>query len=431
MKVLVLSLYHPELVRGGAQTVAYDVFRSLKSRDGIHATFLAAIDPSHAALYKAGARITGFDGRADEFLFLSRDYDEVWSKTSDVALADSLIAFLHDIKPDIVHVHHFIRFGIDVLSLIRRHLPAAKIIMTLHDFHTICAADGLMVRLTDGALCDRASPVRCHQCLPERPPEHFFMRAAWMQTHLRHVDIFTTPSRYMIEHFVTWGLPRGKFVPVPNGTAPPPAPPATQAVPGARNRFGFFGQLVDAKGLHVLLDAVTNLRAEGFADFTVEINGGNLHFASDLRRARIEAFRQAEAERPHGERNVVFNGPYHPDQTASRMQRIDWCVIPSVCWESYCLVISEAWAHGRPVIASAVGGPAERVTNGADGILFDMGDANALARAIRGACMEAGLWDHLAAGIKPPTTHDTMADAFIDIYTQPQNHTKWEGALTC
>jgi glycosyltransferase involved in cell wall biosynthesis len=431
MKVLVLSLYHPELVRGGAQMVAYDVFRGLQSREGVHATFVAAIDPSHAALYKIGARITGFDGRPDEFLFLSRDYDEVWSKNADIALAESFIDFLQDISPDVVHVHHFIRFGIDILSLIRRHLPAAKIVMTLHDFHTICAADGHMVRLTDQSLCDRASPLRCHQCLPARPPEHYFMRAAWMKSHLRHVDIFTTPSRFMIEHFVTWDLPREKFVNVPNGTWLTPRLHGTEEPQAPRNRFGFFGQLVDAKGLHILLDAVTTLRAEGFADFTVEINGDNLHFASDPRRAQIEAFLRAEAERPHGERNVVFNGSYHPAQTASRMRRIDWCVIPSIWWESFCLVISEAWAHGRPVIASAVGGPAERVTHGVDGLLVDMGDAHALARAMRRASIEADLWDHLAAGIKPPAARDAMINAFIDIYTQPKNHAKREGTLTC
>jgi glycosyltransferase involved in cell wall biosynthesis len=242
------------------------------------------------------------------------------------------------------------------------------------------------------------------------------MRAAWMKTHLRHVDIFTTPSRFMIDQFVAWGLKPDKFAYVPNGHGVRLAPRLPQDAPATRNRFGFFGQLVDSKGLHVLLDAVTILRAEGFSDFTVEINGDNLHFASDSRRAQIETFLQEEAERPFGQRNVVFNGAYHPDQTGTRMQRIDWCVIPSVWWESFCLVLSESWAHGRPVIASDVGGPAERVTNGVDGLLFDMGDASALARTMRRACTEPDLWLHLTAGIKPPEAHDAMVAAFASLY---------------
>ena len=64
MKVLLVSLFHPELVRGGAQQVCYELFQGLKSRRGIEPTLLAAVDPSFKSLYKSGAQITGFDGRA-------------------------------------------------------------------------------------------------------------------------------------------------------------------------------------------------------------------------------------------------------------------------------------------------------------------------------------------------------------------------------
>jgi glycosyltransferase involved in cell wall biosynthesis len=70
---------------------------------------------------------------------------------------------------------------------------------------------------------------------------------------------------------------------------------------------------------------------------------------------------------------------------AARMARVDWVVVPSLWWEIFCLVLSEAWACGRPVIASDVGGLAERVTDGGDGLLFPLGDARALAEAMRRA----------------------------------------------
>ncbi len=416
MKVLLLSLHHPELVRGGSQQIAYELFRGLAARDDVEANFLAAVDSSMPSLYKSGARITGFDGRPGEFLYLSREYDNVWHKTSDVALVESFIEFLNLLKPDVVHFHHFLRFGIDFLSLTRRVLPAARIVLTCHEFLAICPAEGHMVRLTDQSLCDRASAVRCHQCLPDRQPEHHFMRAMWMKTHLDRVDLFTTPSRFMIEQFVDWGLPREKFVHVPNGQAYAPSRLLHDEAPITRNRFGFFGQLVDMKGLHVLLDAVTILRAEGFTDFIVEINGDNLQFASESRSADISAFLKAEAERPLQDRNVVFRGSYHPAQIGGRMARIDWCVVPSLWWEVFCLVISEAWAHGRPVIASNAGGPAERITHGVDGILFDLGDARSLARAIRRACTEDGLWDRLARAIVPPASRDFMTSRFMELY---------------
>ncbi len=44
MKVLLLSLHHPELVRGGAQQVAYELFEGLKEVPGVEPVLLAAID---------------------------------------------------------------------------------------------------------------------------------------------------------------------------------------------------------------------------------------------------------------------------------------------------------------------------------------------------------------------------------------------------
>ena len=317
MKVLLISLYHPELVRGGEQQIAHELFQGLRATPGVEATLLASIDHTSPALYKSGARITGFDGRPAEFLFLTQEYDYTWEKTPNVALAESFIEFLRLIQPDIVHFHHFMTFGIDYLTLTRRVLPSVKIIFTAHEFLTICAANGHMVRRVDQSLCTRASAVRCHQCLPEHPPEHYFMREMWMKTHLELVDVITTPSRFRVEQFTSWGLPADKFVHVTNGQGTHRTMPAT--APGRRNRFGFFGQLVDAKGLHILLAAVALLRADGFTDFVVEINGDNIQFATPERRQEIESFLAEEARLPAAERQVIFNGAYHHQQLVDKI----------------------------------------------------------------------------------------------------------------
>jgi glycosyltransferase involved in cell wall biosynthesis len=113
---------------------------------------------------------------------------------------------------------------------------------------------------------------------------------------------------------------------------------------------------------------------------------------------------------------VVFNGSYHTDQLAALMSRVDWCIVPSVWWETFALVISEAWMFRRPVIASNVGAPGERVRHGVDGLLFQVGDARALARTMRRACTEEGLWDRLVAGIEAPPAREVMVERFCDVY---------------
>jgi glycosyltransferase involved in cell wall biosynthesis len=416
VKVLLVSLYHPELVRGGAQQICYELFKALKTRPGIEPVLLAAVDPSFKALYKSGARITGFDGRPDEFLFLSRNYDYIWHKSGSFPLLLAFSEFLQLVKPDVVHFHHFLLLGVDLLTLTRRVLPEARIVFTFHEFMAICEAYGHMLRPFDNSLCSRASPVRCHQCFPERPPEHFFMREMWFKRHLSAVDAFTVPSHFMIERYASWGLDPQKITHVPNGQPDYSGGEVVIDKRQKRNRFGFFGQLVDNKGVWLLLEAVQQLRSEGFTDFVVEINGDNLKFASDRRRTEIETFLAKENELPLADRIVSFNGSYSVDQLPQRMTRVDWCIVPSVWWEIFGLVISEAWMFKRPVIASNVGGPAERITHNKDGLLFNIGDPTSLAQTIRRACTQRGLWEHLAKRIGIPVTEDRMSELFLAVY---------------
>ncbi len=416
MKVLLISVFHPELHRGGAQQITYELFNALKERDDIEPYFLAGMDPSQRSLYKAGARITGFDGRQNEFLFLTQGYDYWWQKVSSPLLLESFVEFLEMIRPDVVHFHHFLLLGLDLLTLTRKVLPEAKIVFTFHEFLSICAADGQMIRTFDKSLCTQPSPVRCHQCFPDRGPEQFFMRELWVKRHLSVVDEFTVPSRFMIDFYTRWGLPANKLTHVTNGQTDYTGGTIPLEHRERRNRLGFFGQLVDNKGVWVILQAVRQLRAEGFTDFTIEINGDNLKYASAQRREEIERFQAEEEALPHEERIVFFNGSYHVDQLARRMSRVDWCIVPSTWWEIFGLVLSEAWLFKRPIIASNVGGPLERVKHEVDGLLFDMGDARSLSLAIRRAVDEPGLWEKLSAGITRPTGRDQMSELYCRLY---------------
>ena len=418
LKVLQLSLWHPELVRGGAQQIAYETFKALQQNPSVEPTFLAAVDRSVPAFYKAGARITGFDGRPGEYLFLSQDYDYLWHKVANPLLVAAYADFLTELAPDVVHFHHFMLFGIDLLTVTRKVLPKAKIVFTFHEFLAICAADGQMLRKTDQSLCTKASSARCHQCLPSQGPEHYFLREAWFKRHLECVDVYTVPSRFMIERYVAWGLEREKLVHVTNGQ--PDYASGAKAVDGpapkSRNRFGFFGQLVDNKGVWIILEAVQKLRAQGFTDFSVEINGDNLKYASEKRREEFEAFLAAERLLPPEQQMVVYNGAYSVDQLEQRMSRIDWCLVPSVWWEIFGLVISEAWMFGKPVIASNVGGPQERIRHEKDGLLFNVADATSLAQTIQRACLEKGLWGSLVGGIKKVPDSQHMALEYLKVY---------------
>jgi glycosyltransferase involved in cell wall biosynthesis len=89
------------------------------------------------------------------------------------------------------------------------------------------------------------------------------------------------------------------------------------------------------------------------------------------------------------------------------MRQVDWVVVPSVWWENSPLVIQEAFAAGRPVVCSGIGGMAEKVPAGTAGLHFRAGDPGDLADVMRRAATEPGLWDRLRAGL--PTPHPMPA----------------------
>ena len=84
------------------------------------------------------------------------------------------------------------------------------------------------------------------------------------------------------------------------------------------------------------------------------------------------------------EKNVIFLGFVDEDTKIGALDASIALVLPSVCnyVEVYPMVISEAWARGKPVIASAVGGVPYRVKHGVNGFLFKPADARELAKLI-------------------------------------------------
>jgi glycosyltransferase involved in cell wall biosynthesis len=72
-------------------------------------------------------------------------------------------------------------------------------------------------------------------------------------------------------------------------------------------------------------------------------------------------------------------GHLPPDQVHEQLRGAAFLVMPSECYESFGMVIIEAFAHGIPVVASDLGAMAEIVDDGKTGLLFPSGRPRALA----------------------------------------------------
>ncbi|MFG1400394.1 glycosyltransferase family 4 protein [Xanthobacter sediminis] len=404
--ILVIAHGHVEFSTGGAEVAADQLFRALR-RSGTagRVTLLARYDRGPRSGLVALLR-------EDEYLWRTDMGD--WFKFQSAggeAVTGPFRAFLARLKPDIVFVHHYAHMGLELLREIRRTLPDARIVLTLHEFQAICANDGQMVKRASRELCFGSSPQACVACFPERSEEDFWLRRHFIRRHFDVVDRFVAPSDFLRRRYVEWGLPAERIAVIENGQpAGGRLPPRALPTGGQRNRFAFFGQVTPFKGVDVLLAAVAGLPRARRAKIHLEIHGANLDQQEEAFRTRIEALR-----RPLMEEGVLhWPGAYHREDLARRMARIDWVVVPSLWWENSPVVIQEAFRYGRPVLCSNIGGMAEHVRDGVDGRHVGVGNTADWGETLLAAAADPEDWARLHQNLREPIPVEVAATRYLE-----------------
>ena len=405
-KILYICHNHPHIRPGGAENYALELYEAMRATDDFEPVFLARSGPpvSRSACPHPGTLIAAVNDDPNQYFFYTEPAGFDWINgvcNNKDLLTRYYEPFLAACRPDLVHIQHTCNFGYDLLRQTRNTLPDAPIVYTLHEFMPICHRSGQMLRtINQDELCTHASPRRCHECFPEISPQSFFMRKKFIQAQFSLVDLFISPSRFLLQRFEDWGIPADRLRFEENARLMP-GPVAAPAEDRPRNRFAFFGQINPFKGLDVLLRAMQILGQSGAGDIHLWVHGANLDlFPGPFQE---EIYRLLEATRG----NVTMVGRYGPADLPELMAAIDWVVVPSIWWENSPLVIQEAYQHRRPVICSNIGGMAEKVGDGVSGLHFNVRDPQSLARTMRRAAETPGLWHQLCRGI--PAVHSMKA----------------------
>ena len=405
LRILVVSHMDPRLAHGGAEIAAFQLYQKLKARPDTEALFLAAspglVEPRDGvALIQPHA--------PDNYLYTMRAFDHFNFSNADEGLTVELIELLQEFRPDAVHLHHYTNFGLETLFTIRRVLPQAEIIVTLHEFLAICNHFGQMLKRPSMTLCSKSGPLDCAKCFPEYSPQDFFLREMFIKRFFRLVDHFVSPSHFLAERYIAWGIERERISVIENGV-PHLMERGTKPYPDMKGgvTFAMFGQISKLKGFELVCEAAAeladakNVRIEIHGDYSTQPP----QFQDEVR-ARLEKLPA----------NVEFAGPYANADVDRLMQSVHAVLVPSIWWENSPVVIQEAFANRRPVICSDIGGMAEKVRDGIDGFHFRARSSHALASLLRGLASEPQLLRAAQASIVPPPSIEETSAQLIRLY---------------
>jgi glycosyltransferase involved in cell wall biosynthesis len=280
---------------------------------------------------------------------------------SDSILQTRWQEILRDFQPEIVQVHQ-----VDHPFFLHSAGESVPLVRFLHDQSWFCSSGDRMVDGFDA--CHRAHGTGClwqhyaSGCGGKNPAGNW---SRWQRVQRNLAQgrqlHFQVASEFMAQGLVENGISR-PAIEVVLLYAREPKTEGT-AIPG---RIVVASRLVPAKGVHLLVEAIKEVREEAV---TLVVAGDGPE------RGKLEGLSK---ELGLTER-VRFLGEVSPDTVDAELATAELVVTPTLRPEPFGLVGPEAMAHGKPVVAFAGGATPEWLQNGANGVMLTERSAPALA----------------------------------------------------
>lgn len=332
-------------------------------------------------------------------------------------IAAKFSGLLDEVQPDVVHFGHLIDLSLTLVHEVKkRNIP---VVFTLHDFWLFCPLGRLLK--TDLTLCQGPQPAECAKCLAPQLSttkglrwlyqviqkvipnfndrmgfrkilgllyrQYAKVKAFYTKQNFAHledrvlevkrmcsaVDMFIAPSRFLLEKFIEFGVPKQKLIYCDYGFDVLPFKKVSKKY-SKKIRIGYIGTLIPSKGVHVLVEAFNSLR-----DDNVELRIHGYYTSFTLGHEDYHHSLRAMSSK----QNVYWGGKYENQEVAKLLTEIDVLVVPSIWNENSPLTIHEAFLAGIPVITSNIGGMAELVEDEVNGLHFEMGNAKDLMRQLQ------------------------------------------------
>ncbi|MEO8324461.1 MAG: glycosyltransferase [Nitrospirota bacterium] len=284
------------------------------------------------------------------------------------AIYRELRKLIHQERPNVVHFHN----TFPLISPAAYHAAKAEnvaVVQTLHNYRLICPAAILFRNSLPCELCCNKAfpwPGIIHACYRESYAGSLTVGIMLGLHRLIHtwdlkVDAYIALTEFARKKFIEGGLPAKAIAVKPNFIHPDPCPGE------GKGSFALFvGRLTQEKGIETLLAA---WRLIGTCLPLYIVGDG------PLGRMVAEA-----AERSPG---ITWCGRLEQEEVYHLMGEAKFVVVPSLWYETFGLVVIEAFAKGTPVIASKVGAIGELIIHEKTGLHFKPGDHQDLVEKVQ------------------------------------------------
>jgi len=325
----------------------------------------AVVDAVRRLLKTRGHRLTSFMRTSEDIpRMLMGRFRAFLSGIYSPASRRQMRRLLRAERPDVVHIHNLFPL-ISPSILPECRAAGTPVVMTVHNYRLICPSGSF---LSSGRVCEKCAGGReywcvlrnCEASLPKSigyAARNYVARSR--RFFLDNVTAYATHTQFARLRLIREGYPADRIHVVPNMVDPSGIEPAADT----GSMVGFVGRISPEKGLPVLMRA-----AEKMPGIRVAAAGS------------VERMPELPSMAPA---NFTFVGRLGPAPLADFYRACRVVVLPSVCYESFPLVLVEAALYGKPVVCSRIGGLPEIVEDGVTGLLFEPGNADDLAEKVR------------------------------------------------
>jgi glycosyltransferase involved in cell wall biosynthesis len=221
------------------------------------------------------------------------------------------------------------------------------------------------------------------------------------------VDRFVALAPWVEQLLLRNGVPAAKITRVAHGIITRRPPARRQPSATGRLRLAHFGRIDPIKGTRLLIEA---MRSVPDASVSLDIFGV---VQSNAAAGMLGDWRQLAGDDPR----IRFLPALDYDVVIDRMAEFDAVLVPSQGMETGPLVALEAFAAGVPVIGAALGGIADKVRDGIDGLLVrPYHSVEAWSTTLSRIGSDRRLMAELTKGVRPPRSMSDVAADMRAVY---------------